>query len=232
MNSFLIVLFTSLIINHGASEKTYNKNLDNTKKQRECIDILTENLISQNWSEDEKPCLDEILKTIVNIKNSTLWATWIWDSNQLPVGQLMGSKHHLGNYDQCISDVIGTTTPPFRTKYCLADIVLHFNEVPKLSAQDIDPYGRTEEQINMKTEWNQRFNVITWGVCVPQTCQKESVKKILRTLLGQSYLGRLKLQSHINIENCELAGEAKNHVDGFNIILFQHNQMFLYKEKH
>ncbi|KPJ17987.1 hypothetical protein RR48_02758 [Papilio machaon] len=144
---------------------------------------------------------------------------WIWDSNQLPVGQLMGSKHHLGNYDQCISDLIGNSSPPFRTKYCLADIVLHSNKGLKFKAQDIDPYGLTEKQINMKTEWNQRFNVIIWGVCVPQKCRKDSVKKILQTLLGQSYLGKLKLQPEINIENCEIAGEAKNHIDGFSIII-------------
>ncbi|XP_045540099.1 uncharacterized protein LOC123722423 [Papilio machaon] len=220
MNLFFVVLITTLFIDHGASKQTFNKELENTKKHTECIDILKEDLMSHHWSEDEKPCLDEIIKTIINIKNSTLWATWIWDSNQLPVGQLMGSKHHLGNYDQCISDLIGNSSPPFRTKYCLADIVLHSNKELKFKAQEIDPYGHTEEHINMKTEWNQRFNVIIWGVCVPQKCRKNSVKKILQTLMGQSYLGKLKLQPEINIENCEIAGEAKKHIDGFYIIMF------------
>ncbi|XP_013147114.1 PREDICTED: nose resistant to fluoxetine protein 6-like [Papilio polytes] len=217
MNLFLFVLF--FFINHGASKQTFNGVEKITKRNYECIDILTEDIKTHHWPKDEKPCLDQILKTIINIKNSTLWATWIWDSNQLPVGQLMGSKHHLGNYDQCITEQIGSSSPPFRTKYCLTDIVLLSDKELKVLPQNIDPYGRTEEYINTKTEWNQHFNVITWGVCVPETCQKESVKKILRTVLGQSYLGRLKLQYDIKMENCELAGEAKSHIDGFNITM-------------
>ncbi|XP_068623958.1 O-acyltransferase like protein-like [Battus philenor] len=194
-----------------------------TKKQKSGFDthfdVLIDGLQSHSWPAEEKPCLDQILQTIHNVKNATLWATWMWDSTQLPAGYLYGSKYHFKTFDQCLSERVGAASPPFRTQYCLANVILLPDKSVNLSTKDIDPYSPTEEYIRSKTALNQKFNELFWGVCVPHSCQVKSVQNFVRTLLEHSHLGSLQPFAEVNIESCEAVGDAKNQVDGFVIVL-------------
>lgn len=46
------------------------------KKYPTFLDVLKEDLLNQEWNENEKPCHDQIIRILTNVQNSTLWATW------------------------------------------------------------------------------------------------------------------------------------------------------------
>ncbi|XP_013168625.1 PREDICTED: nose resistant to fluoxetine protein 6-like [Papilio xuthus] len=178
------------------------------------IDIVRKDLLMSSWTEEEKPCLNQILKIIDNVKNTTIWATWIWDSIQLPVGQLYGSKEHFGNYDQCLSEKVADSLLPFRTQYCRANIIWRTPKEKDIYINEIDPYSSLDEYIQTRTFLNLRFNTLSWGVCVPEICQKKSVKTFVSALFKQSHLSKLQTPMDVTINNCEPAGEVNKHVDG------------------
>ncbi|KPJ03924.1 Nose resistant to fluoxetine protein 6 [Papilio xuthus] len=178
------------------------------------IDIVRKDLLISSWTEEEKPCLNQILKIIDNVKNTTIWATWIWDSIQLPVGQLYGSKEHYGNYDQCLSEKVADSLLPFRTQYCRANIIWRTPKEKDIYINEIDPYLSLDEYIQTRTFLNLRFNTLSWGVCVPEICQKKSVKTFVSALFKQSHLSKLQTPMDVTINNCEPAGEVNKHVDG------------------
>ncbi|XP_068624081.1 nose resistant to fluoxetine protein 6-like [Battus philenor] len=216
----LFVLFYFYIESIPAQEcKNTSNNLKQLSKHS-YFDIIIEELLSHKWEADEKICLDQILNTIRNVKNSTLWATWIWDSTQLPVGHLYGIKYHSGSFDQCLRERVGAASPPFRTQYCLAQVTLAPNMPSTSFSKDIDPYAPTEEYIRSSTVLAKRFDELFWGVCVPHSCQATSVQKFVRSLLKPTHLGGFQHPAEVSIESCETAGDSKRQVNGFHIFLF------------
>ncbi|CAG5052481.1 unnamed protein product [Parnassius apollo] len=201
----------------------HNEAINITKRIIKCeskFDELMNELLSQNWAEEERPCLEQILTTIYNVKNLTLWANWIWDSMQLPVGQLYGSRYHLGNYDQCLRETVAGSHFPFRKQYCLADIVLQPDKKEVVFSNKINLNGPTEKYIYSVTKLKQRFNIMTWGVCTPQICKTKSVKSFIKALLKQSHLMNFRYTPEITLDKCEVAQDAKEQTDAIYGVLF------------
>ncbi|XP_037299110.1 uncharacterized protein LOC115444623 [Manduca sexta] len=88
------------------------------------VDALLKAVTEESWRDDEKPCFNAVVAMLDGVHNSTLWATWMWDSNQRPVGTLYGLRYHLGNYDQCLSPPWLKEHPELRPQYCLLDFQL------------------------------------------------------------------------------------------------------------
>ncbi|XP_045540100.1 uncharacterized protein LOC106721713 [Papilio machaon] len=208
---FVIILFFDNIVGNNGSA---NEEVKTTTDYESYIDILRKDLLASSWIEEEKPCLNEILKIIDNVKNTTIWATWIWDSIQLPVGQLYGSIEHFGNYDQCLSETVGDSLLPFRTQYCRANITWRSPKDNEIYANKIDPYSSVDEYIKTRTYLNLRFNELSWGICAPEICQRKSLKTFVSALFKQSHLSKLQTAMEVTIYNCEPAGEVNKHVNG------------------
>ncbi|CAG5052479.1 unnamed protein product [Parnassius apollo] len=172
------------------------------KKQTSYIDLLIDDLLDQKWDESEKSCYDQTLTILTNVRNSTLWATWIWDSIQFPTGQFYGSQNHLGNFDQCLRKEWSNDNLIF-TQYCLVDITLADTEVNR-KITDLNPYDKAERYFHIKTDYNLRFNILSWGVCVPQVCQTQSVDRFVRMLLRISHLGTINPNPKVSVGNCQV----------------------------
>ncbi|CAG5030805.1 unnamed protein product [Parnassius apollo] len=172
------------------------------KKSTSYIDLLIDDLLDQEWDESEKSCYDQTLTILTNARNSTLWAMWIWDSIQFPTGQFYGAQNHLGNFDQCLRRE-WANHDSILTQYCLVDITLADKEVDK-KITDLNPYDRAERYFQIKTEYNLRFNILSWGVCMSKTCQAQSVGRFVRTLLRISHLGTINSNPKVVVGNCQI----------------------------
>ncbi|CAH2057857.1 unnamed protein product, partial [Iphiclides podalirius] len=219
----IVVLLSSLIVQTVAAHQLVGQNGTTkitklAKRYESNFDILIERLSSISWGEDEKICLDQILDTIHNAKNATLWATWVWDSMQLPAGQLFGSRYHLGNYDQCLREKVAASRPPFPTQYCVANVLLQATSKITSLPDSLDPFGSADEYIRSKTGLLQRFNEMDWGVCLPRVCKPKSVEAFARVLLKQSHLGHLSSPHKMTIR-CEVPGQPDENADGINVLL-------------
>ncbi|CAK1589494.1 unnamed protein product [Parnassius mnemosyne] len=195
------------IVKCTETENIINENSMDTKsivhkKPTTYIDLLIEDLQDQEWDESEKPCYDQILTVLINVRNSTLWATWIWDSIQFPTGQFYGARYHLGNFDQCLRREWSNDNLIF-TQYCLVDITLADTKVDK-KITDLNPYDRAERYFHIKTDYNLKFNILSWGVCTPKACQARSVERFVRTLLRISHLGTINPNPKIMVGNCQV----------------------------
>ncbi|XP_072946245.1 O-acyltransferase like protein-like [Epargyreus clarus] len=170
------------------------------------LNILREDLQSLEWGQEEVPCLTLLVKILQNVQNSTLWATWIWDSMQTPGGQLFGSSNNYGNYDECLEFPWEKVHPALRTQYCLAHI--HLAKVDS-GINDVDLFGHAQNYIQVKTKYNLKFNTLRWGVCTPAVCKPHSVNKFVGALFRQSHLGLAVDKLNISINGCDVAGDTE-----------------------
>ncbi|XP_073960732.1 nose resistant to fluoxetine protein 6-like [Choristoneura fumiferana] len=170
------------------------------------VDNVIDNLSSQQWDADEISCRDKIFNVLNNVKNSTLWATWIWDSNaKSPYGTFVGARFHLGNYDQCLRPPWLSKHPELRTQYCLADVEMSQNPANK-NWNLPGPYARAEEYyVEGGTPTGRSFSLMSYGVCLPVGCQTKSTVKYVRALLSGQHL-QAAWDADVNIQNCEEAG--------------------------
>ncbi|XP_026323619.1 nose resistant to fluoxetine protein 6-like [Hyposmocoma kahamanoa] len=167
------------------------------------IGLLKADLELEDWTTD-KSCYNQLQTTFDNALNFTLWATWIVDSIQLPVGALYGSKYHLGNYDECLKPV-WIPNLGLKTKYCLADVRLT-NATPSKWKDELDPRESAEKYISTLTKHSRVLTTITWGVCIPAVCQPQSVSKLFRILLQNSHLQPMAADAVITVDKCEETG--------------------------
>ncbi|KAJ8708830.1 hypothetical protein PYW08_010212 [Mythimna loreyi] len=182
--------------------------------QHTIIDAFINRLELETWEKYEAPCLEKTLTLLENVKNYTLWATWIWNANTIPMGNLYGSIFNLGNFDQCMKPPWLETHPEFRTKYCLAELML--SDKPKKKAE-YDPYGSTEEYLNSPTTSGLPVNYLVWGMCVPAACNPPSVLKITRFMYD---LTTIRPQApDITVHSCQVAGEQPQPGIGFYLFL-------------
>ncbi|XP_072929561.1 nose resistant to fluoxetine protein 6-like [Epargyreus clarus] len=169
----------------------------------------------QNWTQDEQPCLDQTLRLLYNLQNSTLWAVWEWDSTSSePEGILFGNRYHLGNFDECLSAPWHDTHPDLRTQYCLAEIVLerHDKKPVKRHQDPYNPHGSALNYIESPSKFKRPLNRVTWGACVPVSCSSTSVVRLLEILLARSYVGAAGLRARISVtEECQKVDESRQY---------------------
>ncbi|CAH2230310.1 jg2035 [Pararge aegeria aegeria] len=164
---------------------------------------IAENLLHQHWDDVELPCLQKTLDIMRNVQNHTVWATWVWDSMQSPTGWFVGSRNHLGNFDQCIHPPWVETHPELLTQYCVANIALTGE---RISLKE-DPYTTTDLYVSSRKKNNLAFNKFTWGVCLPAICKPNSIKKIAATFLNNTHLGSTLSEATIYIDSCQTYNE-------------------------
>ncbi|KAJ8708838.1 hypothetical protein PYW08_010220 [Mythimna loreyi] len=167
------------------------------------IDAVIHKLQLETWEKYEAPCLEKTLTLLENVKNYTLWATWVWNANTIPMGNFYGSRVNLGNFDQCMKPPWLESHPEFKTKYCLTELML--TDKPKKKAE-YDPLGSTEEYLNSPTTTGLPVNQVLWGMCVPAACQAPSVLKMTRSLYELTALGSQQVPN-ITLKSCHDAGE-------------------------
>ncbi|XP_068619378.1 nose resistant to fluoxetine protein 6-like [Battus philenor] len=171
------------------------------------LDDVIYTLKNQNWTLEEEPCLNQTLQVLQYLQNFTLWAVWQWDSiPSEPQGLLFGNRYHLGNFDQCLDTPWHATHPELRNQYCLADIILERSDKTHRNRHEEtnDPYQSALDHIEHKSSFLRPLNYLTWGLCVPSSCQSHSVQRLLGILLAHSHLGAAGLRARIGVpEPCQ-----------------------------
>ncbi|XP_072946243.1 uncharacterized protein [Epargyreus clarus] len=215
MERNVLIIFYLVMVAGNVLSVSAAKNIEkNTVGRYGHLNILIEDLQSLEWGEEEVPCLTLLVKILQNVQNSTLWATWIWDSMQTPVGHLYGSRNNFGNYDECLEFPWEKVHPDLRTQYCMAHI--HLAEVES-DINDVDFFGNVRNYIRAKTKYHQKFNTLRWGVCTPVVCKPHSVNKFVGALFRQTHLGLAVTKPHISINHCDIAEDNEVTGDfGFN----------------
>ncbi|VVC95344.1 unnamed protein product, partial [Leptidea sinapis] len=187
-------------------ETTFNFNGSNILYLNDVLLALN----NQNWTEEEKPCFDKTVWWLRELKNFTLWAVWDWDAiSSEPQGLLFGSRFHLGNYNECMNAPWRTDRPELRTQYCLADISLHRTGDPLKNgiSDPYDPYQSALNLIEHVSIFRRPLNQLTWGVCVPAVCHRNSVVRLMGILLAHSHLGAAGLRADVTVpDECQKAG--------------------------
>ncbi|XP_073960765.1 nose resistant to fluoxetine protein 6-like [Choristoneura fumiferana] len=170
------------------------------------VDNVISSLSSQQWDDDEAACRGKILNVLHNVKNSTLWASWIWNANpQAPLGTFFGNRYHLGNYDQCLRPPWLSEHPELRSQYCLADVEM--SKDPAKKNWDLPgPYEKAElYYVDSGTDFGRSFSYMAYGVCLPSGCQTKSVQKFVKALLSVQHL-QAAWDADVKIHHCEEAG--------------------------
>ncbi|CAH4031859.1 unnamed protein product [Pieris brassicae] len=163
-------------------------------------------LKNQNWTQEEQPCLQQTLLLLRNLQNFTLWAVWNWDSIPAePQGLLYGSRFQLGNYDECMDAPWYEDREELRAQYCLAEIVLERTD-KNAKKRKLNPYDPHQSALNLLEyigPYERPLNQLTWGVCVPAICEKQSVTRLMGILLSHSHLGTAGLKANVAVSSCE-----------------------------
>ncbi|PZC83208.1 hypothetical protein B5X24_HaOG208299 [Helicoverpa armigera] len=178
------------------------------------IDALMQRLQRDSWERGEAPCLQSTLTLLHNVKNHTLWASWIWNSNTVATGNLFGSLTNFGNFDQCLKPPWLRTHPHFRTKYCVARLTLTHH---KKTVSEYDPYGSVEEYLNSPTPSGLPSNELVWGVCVPASCGARGAAR-----LGAAMCEVTACAPHapnVTVDHCQTAGENTEYDTGYHIFI-------------
>ncbi|XP_023942313.2 O-acyltransferase like protein-like [Bicyclus anynana] len=204
---------------HASREIVVHTNTKTKKLQRiSLVDLFIEDLTEQQWAKDEIVCSRKVLKILHNVKNSTLWATWIWDSMQSPIGIFYGSRYQFGSYDQCMKAPWLETHSEYRTKYCLADIKLSNEEQQETVI--VDPHSSVKTYLNSRSKYGLTFSVITSGVCVPVECNSKAISKIVQSLFKQSHLGLTMPIAEVTINPCEVSGVQMEYSKEFHFVMY------------
>ncbi|XP_049877913.1 nose resistant to fluoxetine protein 6-like [Pectinophora gossypiella] len=164
-------------------------------------------LKSQNWTTEEKPCLNATLHLLRSLQNFTLWSVWNWDSvSSQPQGLLFGNRYELGNFDECMNTPWASTHPEIRTQYCLAEVVLETDKpVKRRIDKPLEPYESALDYImRNKSSIHRPLNELSWGGCVPVSCGPRAVERLMATLLARSHLGVAGMRARIAVtEPCQ-----------------------------
>ncbi|KAF9822502.1 hypothetical protein SFRURICE_006585 [Spodoptera frugiperda] len=163
------------------------------------LDSLAHKLKLETWERDEVPCLESVLNVLENVKNHTLWATWIWNANSLPSGNYYGSFKHHASYDQCLKPPWLHTHPELKTKYCFADFLLSDD-----NQHSVTPSGMP-------------VNHIMWGICIPAVCSSTAVSKLTKVMYESATLS--SIASDVTVKHCQEAGETPPYSTGALIVL-------------
>ncbi|CAH0697292.1 unnamed protein product [Spodoptera exigua] len=181
------------------------------------LDSLAQKLKLEKWEKDEVPCLKSVLNVLENVKNHTLWATWIWNANSIPSGNLYGSFRHYASYDQCLKPPWLHTHPKLKTKYCFTDFQLSDDNHHVKRLADHDPYGSTMEFIKSVTPSGMPVNQIMWGLCIPAACSPPAVSKLTRVVYEAATFS--SIASDVTVKHCQEAGETLPYSTGFYIFI-------------
>ncbi|XP_013135816.1 PREDICTED: nose resistant to fluoxetine protein 6-like [Papilio polytes] len=198
------------------NEKKYESLKTFTEEERGVyLDDVLFALKNQNWTSEEVPCLNQTLQLLQNLQNFTLWAVWQWDSiSSEPQGLLYGNRFHLGNFDQCMDAPWRNNYPDLSTQYCLADIVLERSDkAPRKRDKNLDdPYQSALDIIEHRSLFMRSLNDLTWGLCVPSSCQRQSVRRLFGTLLAHSHLGAAGLRARITVPDpCQSSDKPRQY---------------------
>ncbi|KAG7298020.1 hypothetical protein JYU34_018781 [Plutella xylostella] len=162
----------------------------------------------QHWLKDEQECLDQTMRMLEGVRNYTLWATWAYESmNIQPVGQLFGSRHHLGNFDECMDMPWAEQHPGLQTQYCLADVQLEVGPRRKINGT-VNPYWSTKEFMTQRIRYFRPVDSFVWGLCLPASCSAASAQKFASAILETSQYALRGVRVNLTIDNCQKPGET------------------------
>uniref|UniRef100_A0A2A4JXW1 Uncharacterized protein n=1 Tax=Heliothis virescens TaxID=7102 RepID=A0A2A4JXW1_HELVI len=205
---------------YGSSEELINvtsvssNSAPQTRESGSSIDALIQRLKLDRWTHEEAPCLQKMLILLDNVKNHTLWASWVWNANSLPTGNMYASWSNFGNYDQCMKPPWLHTHPELKTKYCVGKMVIP-GEVKRVF--EFDPYGSSEELINSPTRSGLPVNLMVWGLCVPAACDTRGAERLGAALCDVSACA--PRAPDIEMDHCLTAGDTTQYTSDFYIFV-------------
>ncbi|XP_030026901.2 nose resistant to fluoxetine protein 6 [Manduca sexta] len=223
---FLVINVKGLVLNQTENsearyinERLTKENVEVAKsvqdESRVYLDDVMFMLKNQNWTLEEKPCLDTIYLMLQNLQNFTLWAVWAWDTQSSePQGLLFGNRYQLGNFDQCLNAPWSDKHKNLRFKYCLADIILERTDKDKRKPVDkpLSPYQSALDFIEYRPPHTRPLNEITWGVCAPVSCQPKTIERLTEIMLNRSHLGAAGIKPNIAVtEECQISDQHREY---------------------
>ncbi|PZC83211.1 hypothetical protein B5X24_HaOG208302 [Helicoverpa armigera] len=178
------------------------------------IDALMQRLQADSWEREEAPCLQHTLTLLHNVKNHTLWASWIWNANSLITGNMYSSHSNFGNFDQCMKPPWLHTHPELKTKYCIGKMAIPGEMKDK---PEYDPYGSSVEYLNSPTLSGLPVNVVLWGLCVPASCGARGVARLASALCDIHACA--PGSPELVVDHCQTAGETMDYSAGFYVFI-------------
>ncbi|KAJ8724818.1 hypothetical protein PYW07_015776 [Mythimna separata] len=130
-------------------------------------DLLS--LTSAVASVKEKACREHGYKFLDGLIMNKRWALKMFDASaKSPQGLLFGSSYHLGNFDECVAiEDPGYNGVTIEGQYCLATIKWR------------------QKHENKKTRTG-RGETLRWAVCVPSSCNANSVASFVSSVLAHT----------------------------------------------
>lgn len=157
-------------------------------------------------SSSSPKCYNDTMIYLNNLLQGTTWAVKMFDATgKPPTGTLTGNLHFVGSYDQCLAikpEKTATNKHLSATgsRYCRAtfDIPANLMTSVKSFIGDVNTYGVPI--------------TVTWGLCLPSTCQEHDVTDLFRLGFLQSF----------NLEPSVVCYTAPDlqHDDGAIIVIF------------
>ncbi|CAH2057853.1 unnamed protein product, partial [Iphiclides podalirius] len=71
----------------------------------------------------------------------------------------------------------------------------------------------------IQTEYNFKFNTLSWGVCVPAVCRTPSIDRFIRTLFRLSHMGTVNRQPEIKIQDCQVSRTPPGNRTGLYLLM-------------
>lgn len=130
---------------------------------------------------------EEHTKLYLNgLKTWQRWAIQMWDATgKVSSGLYSGNANQLGDFDTCLN-IKGPKG--FQPNYCLAAIDLELQEDAPPIIKEIVNKAQGENFIRSTMDdpghFIPRFSTVSWGICVPKSCSKESLEEGLLNALA------------------------------------------------
>ncbi|CAF1187897.1 unnamed protein product [Didymodactylos carnosus] len=172
-NSQIIPLRFDLAINRLLQYQHFSlanliKDVDYNLTPEQMLEYMSLSLSNNETS----PCERDFEITLQAALNRHTWALKVFDAwgKPLPSGILKGNVYWVGNYDECIRPMYDSAnksfiSQPFNTQHCTL--------VPPAS------------QSNSNSISNSIASLV-FGLCVPSSCDKQSVASLIHTLFEQN----------------------------------------------
>uniref|UniRef100_A0A182QX25 Nose resistant-to-fluoxetine protein N-terminal domain-containing protein n=1 Tax=Anopheles farauti TaxID=69004 RepID=A0A182QX25_9DIPT len=133
--------------------------------------LILDRLESTVGDLQEPNCRRDVNRTLAAIRAHEPWAIAMFDASvKFPVGIELGSRYHLGSYDECVR--VGAHQA-LRTQYCLPRVTF----APESFSVRVSSgrYGASVTNASV---------VVRWGLCLPARCRTTDVERLLSGATG------------------------------------------------
>ncbi|XP_060864362.1 nose resistant to fluoxetine protein 6-like [Metopolophium dirhodum] len=165
--------------------------------------IFYEALVDFNGPRDvgSTACRQQTQMYARHLENDSLWAVQMSDSwIRYPNGILVGTSHHMGVYDECVS-----VHRPIQGKYCIPSVKLG-------SSNGVDfTVGKPDQPQSNDHAWREILgfvdhdkqlhrNVVKFGICIPDSCTAADLQVTLQKEFDKHFLPH-QVKAQVEVES-------------------------------